>query len=61
MKVKKFKRTVSDYLNTSIMVGFSLKRCDEPQPIPAGEQQDPKSYELAMRLPQLLVVQLEKP
>lgn len=60
MKIKTYKRTISDYINTSIEAGFTITKFCEPQPIPAGEEHDPITYNLAMRLPQLLLIKMEK-
>lgn len=58
MRVKKYKRTLSDYLNAAIDQGFAIQHMIEPQPIPAGEKSDPIAYEMAMRLPQLLLLKM---
>lgn len=60
MKVKKYKRTIADYLNAAIEQGFVIKHVLEPQPIPSGEKNDAIAYEMAMRLPQLLIVKMFK-
>lgn len=60
MKIKKYKRTISDYMNACIKAGFNINQFCEPQPILAGKTNDIKSYNLAMRLPQLLVIKMNK-
>lgn len=60
MKVKKFKHTISDYINSSIAAGFTIEALEEPKPIKAGQQIDVNSYELSLRLPQLLMVKMCK-
>ncbi|MCR9192586.1 MAG: methyltransferase domain-containing protein [Gammaproteobacteria bacterium] len=58
MKVKKYKRTLSDYINASINPGFLIEHMLEPQPILLGKKNDVVAYEAAMRLPQLLIVKM---
>lgn len=60
MKIKKYKRTIADYINSSIAAGFTIKQFCEPQPIASGEKVDADAYHTAMRLPQLLLIQLIK-
>lgn len=60
MKIKKYKRTIADYINSSIAAGFIIKKFCEPQPIPSGEKVDTDAYNTAMRLPQLLLIQMIK-
>lgn len=60
LKIRKYKRTISDYLNAGITAGFLINHFAEPQPIPEGMAGDANSYELAMRLPQLLLVKMIK-
>lgn len=60
LKVKKYKRTISDYLTAAITAGFIINHFSEPQPIVSGQAQNPKAYEAAMRLPQLLLVKMQK-
>lgn len=58
--VKKYKRTISEYVKALISTGFRLERLVEAQPIEAGREWDPVNYEISMRLPQLLTVQAKK-
>ncbi|MCS5709903.1 methyltransferase domain-containing protein [Candidatus Berkiella aquae] len=60
LKVKKYKRTISDYLNAGMTSGFLINHFAEPQPIPEGKVSDANAYEMAMRLPQLLLVKMIK-
>lgn len=60
LKVKKYKKTISDYLNACIEAGFKIEKCLEPQPIQEGSTCDPRAHETSMRLPQLLVVKMIK-
>ena len=60
LKVKKYKRTISDYLMACIKAGFKIENFVEPQPIKDGETRDPAAYKIAMELPQLLVIKMRK-
>ncbi len=60
LKVKKYKRTIGDYVNAAVGCGFVVTEFSEPQPVEAGKAVDPLAYDLAMRLPQLLLLKLRK-
>lgn len=60
MKIKKFKRTISEYIDSSTKAQFFIKKFYEPQPIPEGKKHDPEAYDIAMRLPQLLIIKIIK-
>jgi SAM-dependent methyltransferase len=60
LKVIKFKYTLSDYINAAAAAGFLIEKLYEPQPIAAGQLKDPLSYEVSMRLPQLMILKLKR-
>ncbi len=60
LKIKKYKKTVSDYLTACIDAGFQIEKFLEPLPTKEGEQADPEAYKLAMHLPQLLAIKMLK-
>lgn len=60
LKIKKFKRTIADYINATITAGFKLTHFNEPQPILEGKNHDSKAYETSSRLPQLLLIGMKK-
>lgn len=60
MKIKKYKRTLSEYMTTCIKTGFIINEFCEPQPVISGKENDVKAYNIAMRLPQLLIVKMRK-
>ncbi len=60
MMVPKHKRTMQEYVETATAAGFTLKHLLEPTPTPEGKAVDEKGYEVAMRLPQILTIQLTK-
>jgi ubiquinone/menaquinone biosynthesis C-methylase UbiE len=61
LKVKKYKRTISQYINSAIQAGFQISQLIEAQPIEEGKEVDLQNYKTAMRLPQLMTVSLAKP
>jgi len=60
MIVPKYKRTLEDYVTALSGAGFLVKKILEPQPIKAGQKVDPVGYENAMRLPEILTVEIIK-
>lgn len=60
LKIKKYKRTIADYITATIQCGFVITDYCEPQPIPDGKEVDRAAYDTAMRLPQVLLVKLVK-
>lgn len=60
LRVNKYKRTISQYINSAIQAGFHISQLIEAQPIKEGKEIDPQNYETAMKLPQLMSVSLEK-
>lgn len=60
MIVPKYKRPLEDYVKACTSAGFVIKQLIEPRPVASGQQIDPRNYEIAMRLPQLMALELEK-
>lgn len=60
MIVPKYKRTLEEYVKAIKKSGFVVTDLLEPRPVKEGKDVDPVNYEKAMRLPQLLVMELKK-
>ena len=55
-----YARTLQDYINAIIEVGFVLKHVSEPAPIPAGQAENPALYALLARIPNFIFISAEK-
>jgi ubiquinone/menaquinone biosynthesis C-methylase UbiE len=60
MKVKKYKRTIEDYIAEGIEAGFIVDGLREPQPIASGQQVDADGFKTASRLPYVLTLRFRK-
>ncbi len=60
VRVKTYRRSLSDSLNPIIQAGFMLDHILEPQPTADFKQVDPKIYEELMRRPAFLCVRARK-
>ena len=60
MIVTKYKRTLENYVTAFTASGFLLQGLLEPQPLKEGQKVDPAGYENAMRLPEVLTIELMK-
>jgi hypothetical protein len=56
--VPKYRRPIEDYTEAIASAKLLIKRLLEPQPVPDGEAVDPEGYGKAVRLPQLLVIEM---
>ena len=60
LRVTKLKYIFSDYINAAIQAGFVIEKLYEPQPVAEGKVKDPVSYEVSLRLPQLMILKLRR-